>query len=65
SVVSIENNSQPTPDAVQDSDAQAQVEKESGSRVVYKKVGDTLYSAPGMGNILTVKVRYRLGSRNC
>ncbi|WP_250882181.1 hypothetical protein [Staphylococcus pseudintermedius] len=22
-------------------------------------------SAPGMGNILTVKVRYRLGSRNC
>lgn len=27
SVVSIENNSQPTPDAVQDSDAQAQVEK--------------------------------------
>ncbi|EGQ3124559.1 TPA: serine protease [Staphylococcus pseudintermedius] len=43
SVVSIENNSQPTPDAVQDSDAQAQVEKESGSGVVYKKVGDTLY----------------------
>lgn len=37
SVVSIENNSQPTPDAVQDSDAQAQVEKESGSGVVYKK----------------------------
>ncbi|WP_425596633.1 DUF1516 family protein [Staphylococcus pseudintermedius] len=23
------------------------------------------FSAPGMGNILTVKVRYRLGSRNC
>ncbi|PCF65299.1 S1C family serine protease [Staphylococcus intermedius] len=43
SVVSIENNSQPTPDAVQNPDAQAQVEKESGSGVVYKRVGDTLY----------------------
>lgn len=43
SVVSIENNSQSTPDAVQDSNNQAQVEKESGSGVVYKKVGDTLY----------------------
>ncbi|MBI5975252.1 S1C family serine protease [Staphylococcus canis] len=43
SVVSIENNNTQVPDTVEDVQSQAQIENESGSGVVYKKVGDTLY----------------------
>ena len=31
----------------------------------YRTYAPFLYSAPGMGNNLVVKVHYRLGSRNC
>ena len=38
-------------------------------RIVYGLAGEILqarfFGAPGMGNDLAVKVRYRLGSRNC
>ncbi|REH74701.1 serine protease [Staphylococcus felis] len=44
SVVSIENNHiQTPPDTVGDVEAQSQIENESGSGVVYKKVDDILY----------------------
>ncbi|ARJ51457.1 S1C family serine protease [Staphylococcus lutrae] len=43
SVVSIENNRQNTPSTDKGTGSQTQIEKESGSGVVYKKVDDTLY----------------------
>ncbi|QLK85669.1 S1C family serine protease [Staphylococcus sp. 17KM0847] len=43
SVVAVENNQEVTPETVQDATEQVQEKNESGSGVVYKKVGDTLY----------------------
>ncbi|KIX90563.1 serine protease [Staphylococcus microti] len=43
SVVAVENNQEATPGTVQDAEQQAQAQNESGSGVVYKKVGDLLY----------------------
>ncbi|RYR80829.1 hypothetical protein DLS39_13310 [Staphylococcus pseudintermedius] len=40
----------------------AQISRETGWVDENQRI---YFSAPGMGNILTVKVRYRLGSRNC
>lgn len=43
SVVAVENNQEVTPETVQDAEQQAQVQNESGSGVVYKKVDGLLY----------------------
>lgn len=43
SVVAVENNQETTPETVQDAEQQGQVQNESGSGVVYKKVDGLLY----------------------